>query len=90
MKRIDRIKCILRGDTSELLDYLRSEMERLSAELRFEEAQELKMQYVTVERYQAKSVIVSPTIEDGDVFGIDQKEGDAGSTRSRRRFSPTP
>ncbi len=76
MKRIDRIKCILRGDTSELLDYLRSEMERLSAELRFEEAQELKMQYVTVERYQAKSVIVSPTIEDVDVFGIDQKEGD--------------
>ena len=51
-------------------------MERLSAELRFEEAQELKMQYVTVERYQAKSVIVSPTIEDVDVFGIDQKEGD--------------
>ena len=76
MKRIDRIKCILRGDTSELLDYLRFEMERLSAELRFEEAQELKMQYVTVERYQAKSVIVSPTIEDVDVFGIDQKEGD--------------
>lgn len=74
-KYIDRIKCILRGDTSELLAHLRGEMERLAGELRFEEAQELKMQYLTVERYQSKSVIVSPTVEDVDVFGIDDEEG---------------
>ena len=36
---IDHVKQILRGDTQELLDYLRGEMERLSEELRFEEAQ---------------------------------------------------
>lgn len=67
---IDRVRSILRGDISELLDYLRSEMERLSIELRFEEAQELKEQYDLIKRYQAKSVIVSQTIENIDVFGV--------------------
>ena len=38
---IDRIRQILRGETQELMTYLRGEMERLASELRFEEAQEL-------------------------------------------------
>ena len=42
---IDRVRSILRGDVSELLGYLRAEMEKLSAQLRFEEAQLLKEQY---------------------------------------------
>ncbi len=68
---IDNIRQILRGETGELLRHLRSEMERLSEQMRFEEAQELKEQYQKVERYQAKSAIVSPTLDDLDVFGID-------------------
>jgi len=71
---IDRVRAILRGDISELLDYLRGEMERLSMELRFEEAQELKEQYDLIKRYQAKSVIVSQTIEDIDVFGVHDED----------------
>ncbi len=67
---IDRVRAILRGDISELLQYLKSEMEKLSMELRFEEAQELKDQYDMIKRYQSKSSIVSQTIEDVDVFGI--------------------
>lgn len=43
----------------------------LASELRFEEAQELKEQYQKVERYQAKSVIVNPSLDSVDVFGID-------------------
>lgn len=68
---IERVKQILRGDMKELLDYLKSEMERLAGELRFEEAQAMKEKYQLVERYCAKSVIVSQTIGDVDVFGID-------------------
>lgn len=68
---IENVRQILRGDTGELLDHLRSEMERLASELRFEEAQELKEQYQKVQRYQAKSVIVNPALDDVDVFGID-------------------
>lgn len=73
---IDRVRAILRGDISELLEYLRGEMERLSMELRFEEAQELKEQYDLISRYQSKSVIVSQTIEDVDVFGIHEEESE--------------
>ncbi len=71
---IDRVRAILRGDISELLDYLCGEMQRLSMELRFEEAQELKEQYDLIKRYQSKSVIVSQTIEDIDVFGVHDED----------------
>lgn len=73
---IDRVRQILKGETKELMDYLRSEMERLSAALRFEDAQELKLQYEAVARYRARSVIISQTIEDVDVFGVDEDEDD--------------
>ena len=72
---IDRGRQILRGETGELMAYLRGEMERLASELRFEEAQELKEKYRLVERYQAKSVIVSQTIDQVDVFGVDDDGG---------------
>ncbi len=68
---IERIRLILRGETGELLEYLRSEMENLAAEFRFEEAQELKEKYRLLENYRSRSVIVSQTINDVDVFGID-------------------
>lgn len=68
---IDHVKQILRGDTQELLDYLRGEMERLSEELRFEEAQAIKEKYLLIDRYQSRSVIVSQTLDDVDVFGVD-------------------
>lgn len=71
---IDRVRAILRGDTGELLAYLRTEMDTLASQLRFEEAQELKEQYDLISRYQAKSVIVSQTIEDIDVFGIHDED----------------
>ena len=68
---IARIRQILRGETQELLTYLRDEMQRLAEELRFEEAQELKNSYRLIENYQSRSVIVSQTIGDVDVFGFD-------------------
>ena len=73
---IDRVKQILRGETGELMEYLKSEMARLSELLRFEEAQALKEQYKLIERYRVKSVIVSQTVDDVDVFGIDDDKAD--------------
>lgn len=72
---IDRVRQILRGETGELQDYLRSEMESLAAEMRFEEAQELKEKYRLLENYRSKNVIVSQTINDIDVFGFDDDGG---------------
>ena len=74
-KEIDNIKQILRGDTVTLMNYLRDEMTRLSAEMRFEEAQAIKEKYKLIEQYRAKSVIVSQTMDELDVFGVDE-DGD--------------
>ena len=73
---IARIKQILNGDTQELMDYLVGEMQALAAELKFEQAQALKEKYQLVEKYRAKSVIVSQTVSDIDVFGIDDDDRD--------------
>ena len=72
---IDQIRRILRGETQELLAYLREQMEALAAEMRFEEAQELKESYKLLENYRSKSVIVSQTMGDVDVFGFDDDGG---------------
>lgn len=73
---IERIRQILRGETQELMSYLRDEMARLAMELRFEEAQVLKEKYQLIERYNAKSVIVSQTVRDIDVFGLEDDDKD--------------
>ena len=73
---IERIRQILRGETQELMSYLRDEMARLAMELRFEEAQVLKEKYQLIERYNAKSVIVSQTVQDIDVFGLEDDDND--------------
>ena len=73
---IERIKQILRGETHELLEYLRDDMGRLASELKFEEAQAIKERYQLIERYQARSVIVSQTVNDVDVFAIDDDDRD--------------
>lgn len=67
---IEKIKQILRGDLAELLERLHSELESLSAELRFEEAQRVKEIYDKVQRYTSKSVIVSQVVDNVDVFGV--------------------
>lgn len=69
-KYIDEIKQILNGDTKQVSDYLMDEMQRLSRELKFEEANELKRRYLLIEKYRAKSVIVNPSIHNIDVFTI--------------------
>lgn len=69
---ITHVRQILNGDTHELMNYLRSQMEMLSLEMRFEEAQVLKEQYDLISHYQSKSVIVSQTLDNVDVFGVDE------------------
>lgn len=64
----DEIKQILSGNVQQLSEYLRTEMSRLSEQMRFEEAQAVKEKYLLVEKYRAKSVIVSASIHDLDVY----------------------
>ncbi len=70
-KFFDEIRQILNGNTQQLCDYLKKEMEQLASELRFEEAQAVKEKYLLVEKYRAKSVIVSAQIHDLDVYSVE-------------------
>lgn len=69
---IQQVRRILNGDTGYILRYLRSEMERLSAQLRFEEAAVVKARYDLVEKYRAKSTIVPPDETEYDIFSYDE------------------
>jgi len=67
---ISEIRQILNGDTHQLMDLLMTQMQQLAAELRFEEAELLKRRYKLLEHVRRRSVIVSPTIHNIDVFGL--------------------
>lgn len=61
---------ILKGNTRELSRMVYSQMQEKAAELKFEEAERLKKQYLLIESFCAKSEVVSHTINDVDVFSI--------------------
>lgn len=74
---IEHAKQILNGNTHQLSTMLLNEMQELAAQMRFEEAQIIKERYDLVERYRAKSVVVSSTINNVDVFSYDEDENTA-------------
>ena len=61
---------ILKGNTRELSRHVFEQMQQKAAELKFEEAEELKQKYLLIESFCAKSEVVSHTITDVDVFTI--------------------
>lgn len=67
---IAQVKQILSGNVHQLSTMLMEQMSMLSAEMRFEEANEIKKKYMLVEQYRAKTVIVSAQIHDVDVFSL--------------------
>ena len=67
---ISEIRQILNGDTHQLMDLLMAQMQQLASELRFEEAEVLKRRYKLLEHVRRRSVIVSPTVHNIDVFGL--------------------
>ncbi len=71
---IEDIHRILKGNISGITRHLEEQMQKLSSELKFEEAQKIKEKYNSLKRYQSKSTIVSPTITDVDVFSIEQDQ----------------
>ena len=73
-KNILQAREILKGNTREVLRDLKEEMLRLSEELRFEEAEEVKRKYLALDGFVSKSQIVSQTIDKVDVFSITSDE----------------
>ena len=73
-KNIQQAREILRGNTRQVLRDLKDEMLKLSEELRFEEAEEVKRKYLALDGFVSKSEVVSHTINNVDVFSITSDE----------------
>jgi excinuclease ABC subunit C len=71
---IDSCRKIIKGNIQDISDYFLLEMRRLSSDLRFEEAQELKKKYDIIEKFKSKSIIVDRKLTDLDVFSYEEDE----------------
>lgn len=67
---IDKVRHILSGDLTPVTRLLTEEMTRCAEKLQFEEAQALKEKLQLLDRYRAKSVIVSTSVHNVDVLGF--------------------
>lgn len=71
---IQSARKIIKGDAQEISKQLLEQMTALSAEMRYEEAAQLKRQYDLVERFRSKTVITNTNISDMDVFGYEEQD----------------
>lgn len=74
---IDEIRTILKGNITGVIKYLRDLMQHYANEFQFEEANQVKEKLQILEKFQNRSTVVSSTITDVDVFGIDVVEKSA-------------
>ena len=67
---ISDVKKVLNGKVQLVINDLKDKMDVYANKLEFEKAQSIKQQLDLLKTYQAKSVVVSPKINDVDVFSI--------------------
>ena len=71
---IQSAKKIIRGDAHEISRQLMELMQQLASEMRYEEAEQVKQQYLLVEKFRSKTVVANTTINELDVFGYDEQD----------------
>lgn len=67
---VQNIRDILKGNINQVISYLKSHMQKLAEDFRFEEALLLKNKLDLLEKYRSKSTIVNPSIHDLEVYSI--------------------
>ncbi len=67
---IQQIKQLLKGNIRSVIQHFKGVMKTFSEQLDFEQAKEIKDKIDLLENYQSKSSIVSPTINNIDVYSI--------------------
>lgn len=70
LEDVESARALIKGHLNSVKKMLEEQMKSAASELRFEEAQKLKEKFDTVDRYQAKSTVVNPSISNVDVFSI--------------------
>ena len=74
MEYIAEAKEILKGNTAQLERQMLSRMKEHAAKLEFEEAEAIKRKYTLLENYRSKSEVVSNSLQNIDVFNIENNE----------------
>lgn len=74
INNIEACREILKGNTAEVARKMKEQMMALAAELRFEEAELVKRQYIMIENYRAKSQVISDILYNIDVFNIESEK----------------
>ncbi len=67
---IEQVEKLLNGHTRELIDLLQDEMERLSSEMKFEEAADMRDRIRALEKYSRRQKVVSSDELDRDLFAL--------------------
>ena len=73
-EQITEIREILKGHSQQLTRNMMQEMKKLSTELKFEEAQAIKLRYDTIMEFREKSRVVDTGLDNVDVYNIDNDE----------------
>ncbi|MBQ9440446.1 MAG: excinuclease ABC subunit C [Paludibacteraceae bacterium] len=77
MKHIEHIRQIIRGDANEISHQLWNEMQQLSSEMRFEEAEIVRKKYDLIEKFRSKSIVANIREKSTDVYGYEDDENTA-------------
>lgn len=70
LQDVEQAVNILKGNLSIPRNYFKTHMQEAASSLRFEQAQHYKDKLESLERFQTRSIVVSPKIADVDVFSI--------------------
>tara|TARA_R110001592_G_scaffold307299_3_gene581071 strand:- start:103216 stop:105060 length:1845 start_codon:yes stop_codon:yes gene_type:complete len=73
-QEIEDIKKIVQGNIKDVIVHLKNLMTSYAQNFEFEKAQEMKEKTELLSNYQAKSTVVSPTVDDVDVFSLVQDD----------------
>ncbi|PXX96995.1 excinuclease ABC subunit C [Marinifilum breve] len=77
MDTIQAIRNILKGNIRMVTSHLKEKMTELAEEYKFEEAHAIKEKLELLDKYQSKSTIVNPSINNVDVYSILEDEESA-------------
>jgi len=71
---IDQARKLIKGDAHEIGKQLEDEMMRKAAEMKYEEAADLKHKIELLEQFKSKTIITNSSAKDVDVFGYDEQD----------------
>lgn len=73
--KLQQVRYIMKGNTGEVVKYLKEEMTAYAAEMKFEKAEIYRQKIEALQSYQSKSTVVNPHIGNVDVITL-LKEGE--------------